>query len=236
MATYVVPESIKAFAWDLDGTLIDSFGIYSEIVTKLAPHFGLPKPSTANLLANFHGTLSESLRGALGEMSDFIIDEFEKAFLSEQGRYYVHIDDHILADAKALTEKASVRGLKQVIVTNRDHADRGAASPRHIVEHSGLKDHIHQVICGDDAHGYRKPDAHVLDGVLADWGVEPQDLLIIGDQYVDALLALNAGARAIIVNRGAEPVAHLDRLPAGWQKHITLVDSLHDVGFPHDHS
>jgi phosphoglycolate phosphatase-like HAD superfamily hydrolase len=226
-----IAPNIKAIAWDLDGTLIDSFAIYSEIVISLAPSFGLQPPTPEMLLANFHGRLDESISAAFGGLQPETLRAYEEQFVSTQQRYYLNIDEHILADAVKLMEEASHRGLKQVIVTNRAHAGRGSASPRAIVERSILKSYVTHIICGDETGDYHKPDPEVFGDLLLKWQVKPTELVVVGDQYVDAQLALNVGASAIIVNRATEKLVHTDKLPPGWQTHVRKVKSLHEVTF-----
>ena len=227
----IISKDIKAIAWDLDGTLIDSFGIYSDIVTRLAPSFGLQAPAVETLVANFHGALAESISNAFGGLEPTILERYEKQFLTEQEQYYLHIDEHILDDAAWLMSAAHDRGLKQVIVTNRAHHGRGKASPRAIVEHSRLKPLVNHIICGDEVGDYRKPDARVFSDLLIRWQVEPAQLLVIGDQHVDAQLALNVGSAAVIVTRGSAELAHADKLPDDPEDSVRMVRSLHEVTF-----
>jgi phosphoglycolate phosphatase-like HAD superfamily hydrolase len=227
----IIPKTIKAIAWDLDGTLLNSFGIYSDILRRLAPTFGLPVPTSEMLLMNFHGQLHESINGTFGGLNDDTLKKFENQFLIEQNAYYVHIDQHLLEDAIILADKATAASLKQVIVTNRAHTGRDRASPRNIVEQSVLRQHIHHIICGDESGDYHKPDPRVFGDLFERWQIKPAELLVIGDQYVDAQLALNSGSRAIIVSREVDQPAHLDTLPTGWQNHVAVVKSLHSITF-----
>ncbi len=64
-----------------------------------------------------------------------------------------------------------------------------------------------------------------------DWlnkhSINPDSLLVIGDQHVDAELAVNLGARALLVRRNGD-IPHLDELDPKHDK-LIIVDDLHDV-------
>lgn len=218
----------KAVIWDLDGTLLDSFGIFKDLVADLAPAFDVPVPDGETFLANYHGTIQETLINLFGDqLGEADRERFAERFLKEQDGKYAEVEIHLLEDALRLSKELSVKGIKQAIVTNRGHIGRGRASPRSIVESSSLKDHIQHIVCGDDTEA-RKPDVAVLGTLLDDWGVSPDEILIIGDQFVDAQFALNIGARGIVVARNGG-LQHTEKLPADWQKHITVVSSLDEV-------
>ena len=223
-------QAVKALVWDLDGTITDSFGMFVELMHELAPVFDLPLPSREIMLENYHGGLAESIQASLGgALSEPQLEDFVTKFLDKQQGHYEVVETCLLEDALDLAKRATKLGLKQVIVTNRDHAGRGKASPRHIVSSSSLKEHIHEVICGDEAQGFRKPDPKVLGDLLERWGITPQEVLVIGDQHVDAQLALNLGSKAVLVVRDGSEFAHAHKLDKNWQEHVTVVESLKDV-------
>jgi beta-phosphoglucomutase-like phosphatase (HAD superfamily) len=227
----IIPRTIKAIAWDLDGTLLDSFLIFSKLISDIAPEFTVPAPSREAMQQAFHGTLREAIEAVIEGLDAGQFDDFERRFLTDQGKYYLQVDDNVFADAAQLMRQAGERGIKQLIVTNRDHANRGTASPRSIVENSFMKPLVDVIISGDEVGEFRKPDARVFGNSLIELGVSPEEVLVIGDQHVDALLALNLGASGVIVIRNGETMTHAHTLPHGWQKYVTEVKSLHDVRF-----
>lgn len=225
-----IPTEIKALIWDLDGTILDSFGIYVSLMHQVAPAFGLPLPSEQALRDSYHGSLPDSIQDGLGGvLSPSQLDAFVAEFLAKQPDHYLEVESHLIADGLDLSQRATARGLKQAIVTNRDHAGRGNASPRFIAANTSLKDHIHEVISGDDLDGIRKPDPRVVSKLLQTWQLQPSQVMVIGDQHVDAQLALNIGCKAIIVVRDGAELAHAHKLDKGWQEHVAVVESLADV-------
>jgi phosphoglycolate phosphatase-like HAD superfamily hydrolase len=223
-----IPQNTRVVIWDLDGTLLDSHGIYRDLVTEIAPLLGLTQPTEEMFQANFHGSLRDSIHAVFEEaMSDNQLDQFLEHFLDKQNDKYMDIENQMLDDALRLSRAFGERGVKQAIVTNRDSLGRGLASPRSIVERTSLKDHIQHIVCGDDTKS-RKPDVQVLGTLLDDWSVQPSELMVIGDQFVDAQFALNLGAPGIIVARDGA-LQHTEHLQDGWQDSITVVTSLDEV-------
>lgn len=219
----------KTLAWDFDGTIIDSFRIVVEVVTEIAIAEGLPVPTDEEFLTNFHGTMRETLHLLLGgKFPEPEVDRLMSVFLSKQTRYYETVSEHMIEDALALVDRARAAGLTQILVTNREHADRGNASPRHLVANSVLDGAFKIIICGDEVE-HRKPDPRVLAAYIKDHPFKADEFMIIGDQFVDGQLAMNLGCKAILVSRNGSEIAHLEKLGEGWEEHIAIVSSLHDV-------
>lgn len=217
----------KLVIWDFDGTLIDSFGVFSEVLREAASLSGHSAPDEVELRKHFHGALDESIKTALnmvdGEDAVIVLNDFLKI----QNEYYAEPEPHIYADALQLSRRLHEAGIQQVIVTNRDHAGRGNGSPRNIVSHSSLAGLIDEVVCGDDVE-YRKPDARSLSTSKLYQSVKPDEVLVIGDQFVDAELARNLRCSAVLVNRSEDPVVHLERLGEDLS-FVHIVKSLDDV-------
>jgi phosphoglycolate phosphatase-like HAD superfamily hydrolase len=74
----------------LDGTLLDSHGIYCDLVNDIAPAFGLASPEYEVLQANFHGTLDESILNAFeGRLKEDQLKDFVEHFLDKQDDKYI---------------------------------------------------------------------------------------------------------------------------------------------------
>ena len=217
----------ETILWDLDGTLLDSFGVYQEVLAEVLPKHDLQIPTEAVLRNNFHGSLDDSISNALGGLNEAQLAAVVEGFLEVQNDHYEVVEHHLFDDALQLARKLGALGAFQVIVTNRAHIGRLNASPRSIVENSSLKALIGRVICGDDSE-HRKPHVAVVDDLIQEGELVPNKTLVIGDQFVDALFARNLGADAVVVQRHEE-LAHLDQLGDGWQKHVTILQNLAEI-------
>lgn len=230
---HVVIPNPEAIIWDFDDTLFQSQAEFDRITAAMAPEFGCPPPDVKHVRANAHGPLANTLTVALGKVSVEELAVRVARFQELERESYERPAERLYADAVDLSERAAVRGLTQIIVTNRMHRDNGKASPRAIVEATVLNGRFVEVICRDDAErlGHFKPDGRVMGTVLTDRNIDPTQTLIIGDQYVDGGLAIDLGAHAILVCRDGDEIPNMHKLPKGWQDHVTVVDSLNQVHF-----
>lgn len=219
----------RLILWDLDGTLIDSVGVVADILSEVLPTHGYALPTPDALAKNFHGSLLDTIDNLIEAGEPGAAEAVLESFLVAQNKHYESIEQHLFSDAIALAHRAHQVGVQQVLVTNRDHEGRGLASPRSIVERSVLQGLIGKVIAGDDS-SYRKPNPAVLGGYLSEQGILPEQILVIGDQFVDAQFAHNLGINAVIVDRHGNGLVNADQLHDGWQDHTTVVNSLDGLG------
>lgn len=216
--------------WDLDGTLIDSFGLCVEILAVVLPKNGYVLPDVSVIEKNYHGSLDDLTNSILGgNIPTEVVGKIVDDFVDEQNTHYEVIDRHLYKDAAGLAQRGKEAGLFQMIVSNRDHTNRRFASPRSIVQRSILRPLIDEVICGDDSQ-YRKPKPQVMEFLKRP--IESLGkILVIGDQFVDAEFAHNLGADSVIVRRDGSDIPHIERLHADIHEKITKVDTLDGVSF-----
>ncbi len=220
-------EGVELAIWDLDGTIIDSYGIYSQVIKEAAELAQLKVPDEQTIHNNFHGSLEDSIKGALNLVDGDHLTKLLEDFLKIQEDYYSDPEEHVYNDVLGLAERLDGQGISQVVVTNRDHKGRGTASPRYLIENSSMKPYISDFVCGEDAP-VRKPDARVIAGLAIAQGLAGSEILVIGDQFVDGKLAQNLGARAILVNRNPRPIPYLDQL-GDISGSIQVIASLDEV-------
>lgn len=219
---------VRGIIWDLDGTLLDSFNIFQNIIREVVAESGHTMPSTKEIASNYHGSLEETVQKLLGVNSADEVNKLMLSFLDKQEKFYEKdIEQHLFIDAIALAQAAAKKGIHQIIVTNRMNKDRGPASPRYIVASTILADCIHEIRAADEVE-IRKPDI----SSIGDWdkrhGLSPDQILVIGDQFVDAKLAINLGARGILVQR-ADEIEHLESEGVLDSDLITVVTDLNDI-------
>jgi len=180
-------NNVKGIVWDLDGTLLDSFTEFENIINVIARENGYTIPSHEDMLENYHGSLSDTIKKVLGIDSAEELDKVTESFVEKEAKLNSSdIESQLYKDAVTLASHAGELHIHQLIVTNRAHKDGGAASPRNIIAATTLADYIHD----------------------------------------DAQLAINIGARAILINRNGT-IPHIDSLTDN--NNVTIVDNLEEV-------
>lgn len=221
-------KNIDAIVWDLDGTLIDSFNLFLDVSEKLSVKFKFSMPTKEFMLKNYHGSLEDTLKATFNIKSEDLLKEVLDEFMILQDFYYQEdVDHHFYDDAVKVAHESSLQGIKQIVVTNRAHHGRRSASPHHIIGKSIINTFISEIKCRDQVE-FPKPDPRVLENWLDDHGLHASKIIVIGDQHIDAQLAINLQAQALLVMRDAE-IPHLGLLKQQNVNNIFIVKSLHDV-------
>lgn len=214
--------------WDFDGTLFDSFKLLVEVLSETLRRRGMNVPHHDVFVNNYHGHLLDSIQeisGLEGDQLQAVYDEF----IQSEEHHYEQPEALFHKDALELLRRSHATGLKQIIISNRSHySNSRLGSPRNLAQREPLVGLIDAVVCADD-NEFHKPDARMLDKAERDFNLERSTLVVVGDQFVDAELAYNVGARAILIARTPNGIPHLDRLPEEWQKRIMIIKSLDQV-------
>jgi len=226
-----IASDVQTIVWDLDGTLLDSFGIYRDCLNEVLRKIGRPEIHEQIFRNNHHGFIEDSIANVLHEAGQTTtkaeLAEIIREFYVLDNAYIADVDHHLFEDAVDFAERAHKAGKRQLVVTNRPHGtDRGNGSPRNLVANSRLRDFVSDILCGDDSE-FRKPYREFLEARFGSDLAELGKVTVVGDQFVDAEFAHNIGCEAILVTR-ADKITHLERLE-NWQDYVQIVPSLRNV-------
>ena len=196
---------IKAIAFDLDGTLLDSIPDLAAAANAARAGLGLDAlPS--DIVETYVGDGVEIM------VSRAIANDKAAPYTGsdEQKRALVLFDAHYRANLTTNTQfydgvecvlrALKIRGLPLALVTNK--AERYTLP---LMQELGAADLFTIMVCGDTL-AEKKPSAAPLLHVCASLGIHPEELLMIGDSVNDALTARNAGCPVYLVPHGyADP-------------------------------
>jgi len=193
-------KHIKAVAFDLDGTLVDSIPDLAAAANAMRQHLGLPALADLRIQEHVGDGIASLVHRA-------ITDERHgqaEATVWEQGfnffvRYYhAHLTDQTRAYPGVQDGLNLLRALQLplVVVTNKSEY---LAVP--LLQQLELRDAFSLVI-GGDTLAEKKPSALPLQHVCEVLGIQPGELAMVGDSENDILSARAAGAAAIAVNYG----------------------------------
>lgn len=180
---------MAAYLWDLDGTLLDSYGIIIESTVRVAEELGVPD-EPGDILRTVKGT---SLTAYLKDLAGRTGDSAER--LMERYRYYTHaMDDRIplMDGAPDALERLQAAGHEHYVYTHR------GSSSGPILERLGILDYFREVVTS--VYGFPpKPSGEGIRYLVQKYRLDPEQTLYVGDRPIDVLCAKDAGVRAILL-------------------------------------
>ena len=205
-------NNIRAFIFDLDGTLIDSKTDLVNSVNAMLREIGRPELPTETVAGYIGHGAPQLIASALGPDSS---DADRKAALSV---FLAHYERHNL-DATC-----AYPGVQEALAALAPHpmavlTNKPLKMSLQILEGLGLA-RFFSAIYGGDSFEKKKPDPSGALSILKELSTKPRHAAMIGDSDVDIQTARNARMRAIAVTYGfgnydrrANPAdLYLDRL------------------------
>jgi phosphoglycolate phosphatase len=185
---------VRAFIFDLDGTLIDSKMDLVNSVNAMLRAMGrsqLPTETVAGYIG--HGA-PKLIASALGSEAS---DADRKSALAI---FLAHYQEHCLDETRAYPGVreglTALVGQPMSVLTNKP-----LTMSVHILESLGLAQFF-ATVYGGDSFPAKKPDPEGALAILHELGVAPEEAAMVGDSDVDIQTARNSGMRAVAVNYG----------------------------------
>jgi phosphoglycolate phosphatase len=185
---------VRAFLFDLDGTLIDSkLDLVNSVnfMLREMQRDVLPLATVASYIG--HGA-PRLVADALGP------DAAEADRKRGLEIFLAHYDEHNLDATRAY--RGVVEGLEALqdrpmaVLTNKP-----VKMSVEILEALGLRKYF-RAVYGGDSFEKKKPDPAGAQAILRDLGAQPREAAMVGDSDVDIKTARNAGMFAVAVNYG----------------------------------
>jgi phosphoglycolate phosphatase len=200
------PQSIQLVIFDLDGTLIDSRLDLVHSVNAALRHIGraaLPDEVIASYVGDGAPILMQRALGG-EQVDEATIRRGLEFFLSY---YREHKLDHTTVYPGIAEALATIRHAPNGMGSQRTLAvlsNKPVNPSRAIVEALGLGKFFSQIY-GGNSFATKKPDPEGARKLLAEFGVQPQHALIVGDSHVDVETGRNASMHSIGVTYGFAP-------------------------------
>jgi phosphoglycolate phosphatase len=190
---------VQAVVFDLDGTLVDSYGAISESLNHARAGWRLPP-------------LDEGVvRAAVGHGLESLIAEHcgpdrveagVRRFREHYARIFLRCT-HALPGVGATLARLARRGLRVAVASNKP-----ARFTAPILEHLDLARYV-DAVHGPDTVGRTKPDPVMIRACLADLGVDARAAIYVGDMVLDVESGRRAGVRVALVAGGSSPAEDL---------------------------
>ena len=183
----------KAVVYDLDGTLVDSYGAITECFNHARTTLGevaLSEDQVREMVGHGLETLMEESVGP---------QRMPRAVSLFRERYDLICEERttLLPGVAAALATLATRGVVQGVATNKP-----TRFARRILEHLGLIPPLVAVLGPGDGIP-AKPEAAMLLAVLEQLGVQPGETLYVGDMTIDVETARHAGVRVWVLPTGS---------------------------------
>lgn len=206
----------KGVIFDFDLTLADSTKGILICYKETLKHFGFSVPSDEEIFNTIGKTIEDSLEILTGQKLDNVI---------EMRKYYVSVADGEMTkntvfypNSIAVLQVLKTAGLKIGIVSNKykyriEEAFEQKAGSFPIDE-----------IIGREFEGNAKPDPSSLLTMINLLNLEKEDVLYVGDSFIDAQTAKNASVDFAGVTTGSSSKEELNKYP-----NIAICESILDI-------
>lgn len=194
-------ECIEAIAFDLDGTLIDTAPDLAAAANMMLTLLGSQPLPEERIAALIGGGVDSLVARALEESSGR--SDLAPAFQATASTLFKELYEQHLFDRSRIypgvvqtLEALESAGLPLCCITNKESR---FAIP--LLEAAGLHDRFAATMCADRAED-RKPSPNMLLAACSQLGVEPRDLLYVGDAPSDIAAARALKCRIVAVDYG----------------------------------
>lgn len=209
--TLMTPLSVKAVVIDLDGTLLDTAPDLADAAMAMASELGLPPIDLATVKTYIGNGVSRLVKRVLTRQMDAEPDAelFGRALPLYEKHYAAGVSRKSKPFPGVLEGLAAFKqaGFRIACITNK--AEKFTVP---LLKDTGLFDYFELILSGDTLPK-KKPDPLPLLHACKEFGIQPADLLLIGDSLNDAQAARAAGCPVFVVpygyNRGRD-VRELD--------------------------
>ena len=177
-----------AFIWDLDGTLLDSYGAIVEAAAQTAAEAGLDDSAGEVLKAVKRGSVREYLTdvGARsGRPPEELVDRYRRLTHGLDGSIT------LIPGAREALEELRHAGAVHFVYTHRGDS----SGP--ILERLGIRDCFREIVTSGRA--FRpKPSGEGVRYLTEKYGLDPERTWYVGDRALDVMCAKDAGVKAIL--------------------------------------
>ena len=184
----------RAVLFDLDGTLVDSYGALAEAVNHARRTHDLGELPPDEIRSLVGDGLEKLLQRAFNRRD--IPDSIREAFESRYDEICCS-ESRVLDDVETTLLELDRLGVPMAVCTNKP-----TGFSRKILDHLGLASRFRAIV-GPDVAGARKPNAQHVLRTLEEAGFGADAALFVGDMPIDIEAARNCGIDVAVVVTGS---------------------------------
>ena len=179
---------MTAYIWDLDGTLLDSYGVIVEAAARTAADEGINDPKDYILKV----VKQKSCTAYMEEIGSQCGKTVREVFAQYQKHTHA-LDDLItlINGAKETLERLQEAGAVHFVYTHR------GSSSEPILERLGVLKCFREVVTS--MYGFApKPSGEGVRFLVEKYGLDPEQTWYVGDRTLDVYCAKDAGVKALL--------------------------------------
>ena len=179
---------MTAYIWDLDGTLLDSYGVIVEAAARTAADEGINDPKEYILKV----VKQKSCTAYMEEIGSQCGKTVREVFAQYQKHTHALDDLITLIDgAKETLERLQEAGAVHFVYTHR------GSSSEPILERLGVLKCFREVVTS--MYGFApKPSGEGVRFLVEKYGLDPEQTWYVGDRTLDVYCAKDAGVKALL--------------------------------------
>lgn len=186
----------ELLVFDWDGTILDSAAAIVSAIQAASRDLGLPEPSDERARHVIGLGLQDALQHAVPELApaDYprMVDRYRHHYLSGDRELSLFVG------IEPLLRELAADGYMLAVATGKSRLGLNRA-----LAHAQLEQVFHGSRCADECHS--KPHPQMLHELLDEFGMVPEQAVMIGDTTHDLLMARNARVAGVGVTYGAHP-------------------------------
>lgn len=189
--------------WDLDGTLLDSYGVIVAGLHDALSEYGIDSDSGEIRRCVTRYSIGKWL-GETSAAYQISREALRERYLAiSEGRYREIV---LMPHARELLERTAGLGITHDVYTHRGRTTQP------VLEHLGILSCFREIITALDGFAYKpSPDAVLY--LMEKYHLDPADTVYVGDRSVDIGCARNAGIHSILYlpeGSSSQPTGHED--------------------------
>ena len=183
---------IKLMVFDHDMTIVDSSYAIMEGFNSVARHEGLPEVS--------HDLTMKYIATPIPTFCEGLLGEYRPEWIKLYREYSVNLERELIKpfpDTIETLQNLRAKNIKLAVISNREY-------PSKVLERTGLAKYFDVIVGALEPYGKLeyKPHPEMMQKLLADLNISPDEAIYIGDSDIDIVFAINSGVRSVGITTG----------------------------------